>query len=74
MTNTEIKAIADILVKHYALRGTVSNTEVKDEIKLLALKKAKGRLDAKASCLALNIHVATGRDVVELHKGYKHAS
>ena len=69
MTRTELNTIAGILARHYALRGPVYDTEVRDEIRSLARKMWRGGLDDKSEYLCAQIQVATGRDVIELHKG-----
>lgn len=69
MTRAELNVVRGILKDHYRLQGTVSDTEARDEIRSLARKHAKGSLDDKGEHLAARIHVATGRDVVELFKG-----
>lgn len=72
MTRNEINIIGKLLIDHYSLKGSISDTEVKDEIRMLARKHGKGSLDDRGQRIAARIHVATGRDVVELHSSYKH--
>ena len=69
MDSKEIKLIGEILVKHYELKGKISRGEVRAEIRNLARKMTRGGLDDRSGRLAAQIHVATGRDVVELFKG-----